>query len=62
MAAAALVIMDVVRAADTGDSFKRTLSTVAFFAMAISIPVSVWGILNHALCYTRPAIQKYIIK
>ncbi len=55
-----LIIIDVSRAEE--ENFKRTLAGVGFFAMVIAIPISIWGIINHIIYYTRPSLQIYIIR
>ncbi|XP_038057942.1 transmembrane protein 184C-like [Patiria miniata] len=54
------IILDIVHADER--SFQITLAGVGFFAMIICIPISVWGIINHTVCYTRPDLQKFIIR
>ncbi|XP_071786724.1 transmembrane protein 184C-like [Asterias amurensis] len=55
-----LIIIDVSRAEE--ENFKRTLGAVGFFAMVVAIPISIWGIINHIVYYTRPSLQKHIIR
>ena len=55
-----LIILDIINAAE--ENFKITLAGVGFFAMIIAIPISAWGIINHMICFTRPSLQKYIIR
>ncbi|XP_022086438.1 transmembrane protein 184C-like [Acanthaster planci] len=55
-----LIILDLVHAKK--QNIQVTLAAVGFFAMVICIPISLWGIINHIVCYTRPDLQKYIIR
>lgn len=60
-AATPFAIIDFTKASKD-DKFKRTLALVGFVPMVISIPISLWGIVNHMIYFTRPNLQKHIIR
>ncbi|XP_022086380.1 transmembrane protein 184B-like, partial [Acanthaster planci] len=57
-----LIIVDVIHEAQGDQRLLVILSGVAFFAVIICIFISVLGITNHIVCYTRPPLQKRIIR
>ncbi|XP_038055689.1 transmembrane protein 184C-like [Patiria miniata] len=57
-----LIILDIIHGAQGDESLVIILAGPAFFAMVASLAISAWGIINHIQCFTRPAMQKYIIR
>lgn len=57
-----LIPLLVLQAINDGTKKSSSAYTIAGIFVLMAVPISVWEIVMHTLHYTKPKLQKYIIR